>query len=76
MNPASDGQLPDSAHLRQDINIPQQDTTESDAPEQAVGGASSNARQQVPSISPIDDYAEETGLGGASGPDTADPEES
>lgn len=57
MTPPSEGHVPESAHLRQDINIPEQATGEDIDPGRQAGSAASlNARQQVPGVSPVDEY--------------------
>lgn len=50
-----DGQLPDSKHLREDINIPEDATTEEPDPSFAGGITSStNAGQHAAGLMPVD----------------------
>jgi hypothetical protein len=52
-----DGPLPDSSHLRQDINIPEEATLEQpDTSSEASTTSSLNAGQHAAGVSPVDAY--------------------
>lgn len=72
-----DGPLPESSHLRQDINIPEEATVEGADPASAISNTSSlNAGQQVAGLSPVDEYRQGTKDGIEEDTGQATPEES
>ncbi len=69
-----DGPLPESKHLRQDINIPEEATIDVPDTSSAISNASSlNAGQHAAGVSPVDQYRQS---GGGQGAGDADEEES
>ncbi|MUK02608.1 hypothetical protein GM708_12140 [Vibrio cholerae] len=72
-----DGPLPDSSHLRQDINVPEEATTGgADASSATSTTSSLNAGQQVAGLSPVDEYRQGTKDGSEEDKGEATPEES
>lgn len=72
-----DGPLPESSHLRQDINVPEEATVAEADPASATSNTSSlNSGQQVAGLSPVGEYRQGTKGGEEETRGQATPEES